>query len=103
MSPAVRKQIDELADLSVAELREEYVAVFGETTRSRHKRFLQKRIAWGLQANEQGGLSERALRRARELARDADLRLLAPKPGKTTTRKFIPSHDRRLPDLGARR
>jgi len=96
MSPEVAKQIEALDDLTVAELREKYAEVFGEETRSRHKRFLQKRIAWRLQANEEGGLSERALRRARELANEADLRLLAPEPRRTVVRAFKPSQDRRL-------
>jgi len=78
MKPSLQEQVDALADMTVAELRERYAKVLGEETRSRHKDFLRKRIAWRLQANEEGGLSERALRRAEELANDADLRLLAP-------------------------
>lgn len=38
-----------------------------------------KRIAWRLQANAYGGLSERAKARAAELANDADVRLTAPR------------------------
>ncbi len=47
-------------------------------TRSRHKDFLWKRIAWRLQANEEGDLSERAKRRAAELANDSDIRVRVP-------------------------
>ena len=79
MKPEIARQVEALAAMTVAELRERYAEVFGEATRSRHRRFLQKRIAWRLQANTEGGLSERALRRAAELANEADLRLLAPK------------------------
>jgi hypothetical protein len=99
MKAVIAKEIDALRDLTVAELREKYAAVFGEQTTSRHKDHLCKRIAWGLQANEEGGLSERALRRAEELARDSDLRLLA--PPRTVAGHFKPSHDRRLPMPGA--
>ncbi len=53
-----------------------------------------------MQANEEGGLSERARERAEELANDADLRLLAP-AARTVTRPFRPSYDRRLPMPGA--
>jgi hypothetical protein len=53
-------------------LREQYREVFGEETRSRHRSFLWKQVAWRLQANEQGDLSERARQRAAELANDAD-------------------------------
>ena len=105
MTPEVAKRIEALRDMTAAELREEYASVFGEETRSRHKVFLRKRIAWGLQAREEGGLSERAKRRAAELARDTDLRLLAPKGryprGRTISARFTPSHDRRLPMPGA--
>ncbi len=93
--------------LTVGELREKYIKVFGEETRSYHKAFLRKRIAWRLQALAEGGLSERARRRAGELANDADLRLRAPRdqsrPGsaaeqaRTTAGRLSPSRDRRLP------
>ena len=83
-------------EMTVPELRELYARVFGEETRSRHKDYLRKRIAWRQQANEHGGLSERALARAHELANDADLRLL----GRTVTKPFAPKQDRRLPIPG---
>lgn len=94
----IQKQADALRDMTVAELREKCLDVFGEETRSRHKDFLRKRITWRLQANEEGGLSERARRRAGELANDSDLRLVAPR--RTEVRSFRPSHDRRLPMPG---
>jgi hypothetical protein len=100
MTPNIAKQVKALGDLTVAELRERYREVFGEPTKSTHKDFLRKRIAWRLQANAEGGLSERALRRAQEMANDADLTLLAP-AARTVTRPFKPSHDRRLPMPGA--
>ena len=107
MNATITKQIEVLRDMTVAELRERYAEVFGEPTTSRHKDFLRKRIAWRLQANEYGGLSERAMRRAKELANEADLRLLAPKGdrgnaiGRTVVGKLSPTHDRRLPMPGA--
>jgi hypothetical protein len=103
MKQAIARQIEVLRDMTIAELREAYQAAFGEPTTSRHKDFLRKRIAWRLQANEHGGLSERALRRAEELARDSDLRLVAPKGGvgRTVVGSFKPTHDRRLPMPGA--
>ena len=61
-------RIAALQDMTLADLRETYHEVFGEETRSRHKDFLRKRIAWRLQANEEGDLSERAKRRAAEIA-----------------------------------
>ena len=99
MNTSIAKQVEALEGMTIDELRERYAEVFGEPTGSRHKRFLSKRICWGLQSREEGGLSERARRRAEELANDGDLRLLAP-VARTVTRPFKPSHDRRLPMPG---
>jgi hypothetical protein len=99
MTPKVAQQVEALRDMTVEELREQYAVVFGEATRSSHKDFLRKRIAWRLQANEEGGLSDRALHRAEELANDADLRLLAP-AARTVVGRLTPKHDRRLPMPG---
>jgi hypothetical protein len=75
----VGKELAALKAMTVPELRTRYAEVFGEECRARHKDFLWKRIIWRMQANEEGGLSERARRRAEELANDADLRMHAPK------------------------
>jgi hypothetical protein len=76
---AVSQQIEELTRMTVRELRQKYIEVFGEASRSNHKQFLFRRIAWRIQALAEGGLSERAHRRALEIADDADLRIRAPK------------------------
>ena len=68
--------------MTVDQLRDKYAEVFGERPRSRHKEWLVKRIAWRMQANAEGDLSERARRRATELANDADLRVTAPREPK---------------------
>ena len=65
--------------LSVTQLQARHAELFGETTTARHKTWLIRRLAWRLQALAEGDLSERARHRAAELARDADLRLRAPK------------------------
>lgn len=82
---SVAKQLADLQRMTSAQLRLKYAEVFGEESRSRHKEWLVKRIAWRIQANLEGGLSERAKRRAAELANEADLRLKAP-----TTMKMVP-------------
>lgn len=99
MTQSMERQIEELGDMSAAELREKYREVFCEETSSRHKGFLRKRIIWRLQANAEGGLSERARRRAAELADEADLRLLAPVTRELVVRR-APPRDRRLPVPG---
>lgn len=75
----VGKEITFLKRMSVNELRGKYAEVFGEPTNARHKDWLVKRIIWRMQANAEGNLSERALRRAAEIANDADLRKLPPR------------------------
>src|SRR5947209_3456404 len=75
----VGKEVAALGRMSVNDLRERYAAVFGEATVTGNKPWLVKRIAWRLQANAEGDLSDRAKARAAELARDADLRLTPPK------------------------
>jgi len=102
----ITTRVAALKRMTAGELREEYVRVFGEESRSGNRQFLWKRIAWRLQELDEGGLSERAKRRARELARDADLRFRAPKgvfdaKPAVATGKLRTTHDRRLPMPGA--
>src|SRR5262245_47912998 len=75
----IREQIEGLRRMTVGQLKDKYREAFGEESRSNHKQFLFRRIAWRIQANAWGGLSERARRRALEIADDADLRIRAPK------------------------
>ena len=64
METAMRKEIDELSRMTVGQLRQKYIEAFGEESRSTHRQFLFRRIAWRIQALAEGGLSERARRRA---------------------------------------
>ncbi|MGE0481272.1 MAG: DUF2924 domain-containing protein [Phycisphaerae bacterium] len=72
------KELAGLERMTVGELQAQYVEVFGESPRSRHRRYLIRRIAWRLQANAEGGLSERARQRAAELADPAEARTTPP-------------------------
>ncbi len=74
----VVKELATLQKLSVGDLRERYTQLFQETTQARNRPWLLKRIIWRMQSLEQGGLSERALQRAKELAVTSDLRVTAP-------------------------
>jgi DUF2924 family protein len=78
MLESLAAEIAALPRLRVSELRVRFAEVCGEPTPSHNKIWLVKRIAWRLQARIEGDLSERARRRAAELAADADLRLSAP-------------------------
>lgn len=75
----ITKEVVALQRMTVSELRLRYAEVFGERTNARHKEWLIKRIAWRMQAIEEGDLSERARRRAMELANDADMRMTPPR------------------------
>ena len=107
MALNIGKEIRALKRMTVADLRRRYAEVFGESTTSRHKQFLIRRIVWRLQANQEGGLSERARRRAMELAADSDVRLTAPRtkpslPGGVARVGAIQiTQDHRLPMPGA--
>jgi hypothetical protein len=56
--------------MTVGQLRRKHLELFAEESRSNHKEFLFKRLAWHMQAVAEGGLSERAQRRAIEIAND---------------------------------
>lgn len=83
MALDIDREVAAMQRMTVHELREKYAEVCGEPTNGRNKQYLIKRIAWRMQANEYGGLSEAALQRAREIANFADLRLTAPRVGTT--------------------
>src|SRR5207249_10988828 len=78
MAPNVVSAIEQLGNLNVIALREKYQQLFGDESKSSSKQFLSRRIAWRLQADAEGGLSERARRRAAEIVDDSDLRTRAP-------------------------
>ena len=78
----VEQSVAALGRMTVGQLREKYLELFGEPTRSGNRDFLFKRLAWRVQSLAEGTLSERARRRAEELARDADLRTTLPRPPK---------------------
>lgn len=82
MSLSIKKELAALEQMTVGQLHERYAEVFGESARSRHRLYLIRRIAWRLQANAEGGLTERALRRAEELANIAEVRVTPPKVGR---------------------
>jgi hypothetical protein len=103
----IGKELANLQKMTVPRLRRRYAEVFGEGTTSKHKDFLIRRIVWRLQESAQGGLSARARQRAKDLAKEGDIRLTAPMTqpalgaGETTTRAVDFPRDERLPMPGA--
>lgn len=101
----LRKELAAMDRMTVGEVQQRYAELCGESARSRHRQHLIHRIVWRLQANAEGGLSERALRRAGELANVADARVTPPRTadngqpwcGGTRTNRL----ERRLPAPGA--
>jgi Protein of unknown function (DUF2924). len=79
----IGKEVAALRRMSTQDLLAKYAELFGEVVwKTGNRVWLVKRIAWRLQALDEGDLSERARRRAAELANDADLRLSPPRPHK---------------------
>ncbi len=102
-------QLAALERMSTGELCERYLELFGQPVRTRHRTYLIRKIAWRIQALAEGDLSERARRRAAELANDADVRVMPPRP--TAARATLvpggqrvvplpPQRDKRLPASG---
>jgi hypothetical protein len=105
----VWQEIERLRMASVGELRTKYFELFGQCSRSNHKQFLFRRVAWRLQALAYGELSEQARKRALALAEDVELRIKAPQHLVGTSQQVLQptlrsrrksGRDERLPGTG---
>lgn len=92
-----------LENMGLAQLRERYLALFGEAARSKNLPFLRKKLAFRIQERVEGGLSPFARQRLTELAPEA----LPVKPAREVRRvpKSAPApeskaRDPRLPEAG---
>jgi hypothetical protein len=104
----ITQEVARLQRMGPKKLRARFAEVFGEATHARNKAWLVRRIAWRLQALAEGGLAERAQKRAEELARDADLRLTPPRTKADEATRPLPApvpapfgRDDRLPPPGS--
>jgi hypothetical protein len=98
------RELAGLKRLTVGQLRDRYAEAFGEATNASNRDWLLRRIAWRLQAQAEGGLSERARRRAAEIADDADLRTTPPNgeaEAASVKAAPLPARDGRLPPEGS--
>lgn len=105
MSNPIGRELAALRRMKVSELQTKYAEVFGEPTTGRNKQWLQKRIAWRIQANAFGGLTDQAIQRASELANESDLRVSAPRDPEPLAlpkpaSRNMPPKDERLPPVG---
>ena len=108
---AIDEELAALPAMTTTELCRRYEELFGQPVRTRHKAYLVRKIAWRIQALAEGDLSERARRRAEELANDADVRLMPPRRptgatgtaagGTRTLKAPTAAADARLPAPGA--
>src|ERR1700691_448329 len=106
MDPIVIRSMEDLGSSKIPALQQRYRELFGEESKSSNKQFLFRRIAFRLQVNAEGDLSERARCRAAEIADDRDLRVRAPKefmtpPGSDSVDRTPTPKDYRLPAPGA--
>lgn len=101
----IEREVAALQRMSTGQLCERYAELFGEPTRTRHRTYLVRKIAWKLQALAEGDLSERARRRAAELAHGVELRVMPPKANEVAPEAAVVTHaaiatDERLPPPG---
>ena len=106
MDSAVIRTINDIKDMKIPALKERFRELFGEDPKSSNKQFLFRRIAWRLQADAEGGLSERARHRASEIADERDLRIRPPRGFEAPSvsanwNRSGPSRDWRLPQPGS--
>src|SRR3954451_12630204 len=100
--PPWTEEVERLRTAPLAVLVARFEELFGEPPGARNRVFLLRRVAWRLQANLYGGLSERARQRALEIADDRDLRLTAPLCRRPAQGQApAPARDTRLPLPGA--
>jgi hypothetical protein len=103
MTEQAYREIIQLDGMTAKSLQHRYFEVFGELSNSCNAAYLRKRIAWRIQSLSEGGLSERAKKRATELACEADIRQRAPLEVELAPNSkipFPPARDTRLPKPG---
>jgi len=100
----VYAQIEQLRRMQPGELRERYREVWGEESAATNQQHLMRRIAWRLQALAEGDLPQRAVDRARQIAKDAELRdqvpLVSGRLPRASGKRRPNRRDRRLPAPG---
>lgn len=104
----VPAQLAALHGMTVAQLRDRWLALYGTPTASRNGPYLRKRLAWRVQEVAEGGLTQRARDRIEQIldghflpditrrARAATETVLPRAPAATAT----PGRDPRLPPVG---
>lgn len=99
-------QLGSLDNMTVSQLSEWYRQLYGEPPRTRHRKALQKRLAFRLQERTLGGLSSEVQATINALGAELPerwrMRLAAsPKTGPQTSAPTAPLRDPRLPAPGS--
>jgi len=106
MEKAINAKIEALKDKTIAELQQQFEALFdGQKASSDNKVYLIRRIAYQLQESEYGGLSQKAQKKLKELMAIYDpINNKALRPNitvETQARVKARGRDRRLPIPGS--
>jgi len=102
MESSVIRQIHRLRQMTVGDLRLEWMKLYGESTRSRNRDYLWKRLAWRVQELANGGLSDDARKRINDLDAQGFIHARTPNvaaPAADPERR--PARDPRLPSPGS--
>ena len=90
---SIAVEIQELRVMPVSDLVDRYETVFDKPPRVKHKDWLWRRIAWKIQEQRFGGLSEVAKKRLDELIAELDL----PLTGERTVRGMVSGNGTPVP------
>ncbi len=105
METTLIRRIHRLQQMTVGDLRLEWLKLYGEPTRSRNKQFLWRRLAWRVQELAHGGLSDAAKAKIDELTPDSFARARIPQNGNDVAsadrRRHHQPRDQRDPRLPA--
>jgi hypothetical protein len=115
MSARTKKDIEvaigRLAKMTVPQLQQRHMELFGEVSPTPHRQYVFRKIAWELQAREQGHLPEETRQYAIGIAREAKLGVRIAENAsrsrggvpleQTATTSLTQTHDSRLPMPGS--
>lgn len=110
MKKLLHEEIAHLTTLPAHALESRHEALFGRKPETNHRQFLFRKIAWRIQADREGGLSEATKELANAIAQEAPLRtrimrnaakrLAGMNSDQTATTVLPTDHDSRLPMPG---
>ena len=94
----ITQEINELRSMRVPDLVERYETLYGKPPRTKHREHLWRRIAWKIQEQRFGGLSQVAKQKLDELIAEIDLPL--PQHGQTVGGALPRSSKPGMPAIG---